>query len=107
MRIAGRRLPNRSCDASAHDGTRDQVTCTSMDNTIVNTSLGDNQYKLWEIQRDCLNKIYATSGTEKRKQRAKIHPVLMSRAVTFLARTAIIMYKEVQKVMKLPDLLHI
>ena len=75
-----------------------------MDGTIARAGLGNDQLELWEIQRDWLNEIYSNGVTGKNKKKAKVHPVLMSWAIAFLACTSISVYKEVQRVMKLSHL---
>ena len=86
---------------------RTQEAIQIMDGTIARAGLSDDQLELWEIQRDRLNEIHFNGGTGRNKKKAKVHPVLMSWAIAFLARTSISVYKEVQRVMKLPHIRHV
>ena len=86
---------------------RTQEAIQIMDGTIARAGLSDDQLELWEIQRDRLNAIHFNGGTGRNKKKVKVHPVLMSWAIAFLARTSISVYKEVQRVMKLPHIRHV
>ena len=66
-----------------------------MDDGVMNAGLNDQQRIFLEIQRDRLNEIHENGGTGKKEKKAKVHPVLMSWAIAFLARTSISVYKEV------------
>jgi len=59
--------------------------------------------ELWKIHREHLNKQYENGG-KKRGRAARVDPVLLDWAVAFLAKTSVSVYKEVAKVMLLPDI---
>lgn len=68
---------------------------------------GDHEaQQLWEIQRDRMNAIHANGG-RKRGRNVEVHPVIMSWAIAFLARTSQPVYREVAKIMLLPDIRHV
>ena len=57
-----------------------------------------------------VNEIHENNGTgnkKKKRKKAKVHPVLLSLDIDFLAHTSIGVYKEVQKVTTLPDLWYV
>ena len=66
--------------------------------------------ELWLIHRDRINQHYEKSkGGEKKGRRAPVpvHPVILNWAIAFLARTSSTIYKEVAKIMLLPDISYV
>ena len=68
---------------------------------------GDEEAReLWMIHRESLNAQYENGG--KKKGRAvPVNQILLDWAVAFLAKTSASVYKEVAKVMLLPDIRHV
>ena len=66
----------------------------------------EEELELWQIHKERLDEVYAKGGTGRGKK-IKIHPALLNWSIAFLARTSSSTYKEVAKVMKLPDISYI
>ena len=70
---------------------------------------GDQEaLELWQLQRERLNQVHEkglnANGKRKRGRAVSVHPVILNWAISFLARTSATVYKEVQRVMLLPDI---
>ena len=67
-----------------------------------------NEYglALWQVHLEHIN-AQAVNGGKRRGKRVKCHPDLLNWAIAFLARTSISVYKEVARVMLLPDIRHV
>ena len=48
-----------------------------MDKIIINVGLRNSQRKLWEIQPDCLNKVYVNGSGNKKRAKTKVHPSVL------------------------------
>ena len=80
-----------------------------MDSTIT-TALKEGraseELDLWEIHRDHINQVWKNGG-KSRYKKAPVHPTLLNWAIAFHAKTSVSIYKEVQKIMQLPDISYI
>jgi hypothetical protein len=77
-----------------------------MDELLISTGLSDFQHELWEIHCGQLHEVYVNGDTDKKRTKAKVHPVLTIWLINCLACTSISFYKEVQKVTKLSNTHH-
>lgn len=59
--------------------------------------------ELWKIHRENLNQHFANG----RQSKVPVHPTLLNWAMAFLAKNSSTMYKEVQKIMKLPSISYV
>ena len=68
---------------------------------------GDEEAReLWQIHHETLNKHFENGGKSVHKK-VPVHPVLLSWSIGFLAKTSASIYKEVAKIMLLPDISHV
>jgi hypothetical protein len=100
-------LRSNGYNVSGHQLRRTHQAVQIMDKTIMNGKLSDSQRALWDIQCDKLNEVHTYSDTDRKRAKAKVYPVLMSWSIPFLTSTLISVYKEVQNVMKLPNICHV
>ncbi|EJK46778.1 hypothetical protein THAOC_34538 [Thalassiosira oceanica] len=66
----------------------------------------EEELELWQIHYEHI-KAQAANGGKKRGRAVRCHPVLMNWAIAFLAKTSLAVYREVAKIMLLPDIRHV
>jgi len=66
----------------------------------------EEEAELWELHKEHLDRVYENGGVSRNKK-APVHPTLLNWAIAFLARTSASTYKEVARVMKLPNISYI
>lgn len=77
-----------------------------MNDTIESQPKKGGELEVWQLHREHLTTVWENDGNGRRKK-APVHPVLLNWAIAFLARTSTSVYKEVAKVMMLPDICNV
>ncbi|KAL7542027.1 hypothetical protein ACHAWF_011062 [Thalassiosira exigua] len=99
----------QSVKVSAKEGQRIRKAVNIMSNTIeteLSNGGDDEACELWILHRESINKHFDNGG-KSRKKKVPVHPVLLNWAIAFLAKTSSSVYKEVAKVMLLPDISYV
>ena len=98
-----------SVQVSRKEGKRVRRAVEVMSDTVeekLRASGDEEGAELWLIHRDSLNEHFKNGG-KSRKKRVPVHPVILNWAIAFLAKTSSSIYREVAKIMMLPDISYV